>query len=253
MIPEGFVDYYSAIHEQVDFYYIETREKHTSHLVEKKPDMSVSQNARDIQAALDALGLSRLDDFVLSATCWASASLLQGLLDGTLEAPTIVAVDPMHTLWFPKWVLRYLSPIIPLWSVNFLKPVFRQALVGNMQEKVQKERIFACIEAADNRKWKRSAEAAVDFELFGRLSKIDREVFVFNGSSDKVHENFNYPRIAAEMPKARFIHIPGHESDRERGMGTICLEFAKVDKKQGMPDTLAPFELPLQGQAGVTR
>jgi pimeloyl-ACP methyl ester carboxylesterase len=241
--PEGYAEFYGGIHEQADFYYIETREKGSSRIHRKRPDMSVSQSARDIQTALDSLGLSKLDDFVLAGSCWGSATILQGLIDGSLDAPTIVAMDPMHSLWFPKWLLRYVSPILPLPAVNLLKPILRHTLVGDMQEEAQKRRVDAFIDAADNWKWKKSAEEAIDFELYGKLSRIDKEIFVFNGSFDKIHENVNYPMIAHELPNGRLIYMPIHERQRERCMAFACLSFAKVKREKGIPAALARFEI----------
>jgi pimeloyl-ACP methyl ester carboxylesterase len=246
VIPEGFAGYYGGIHEQADFYCIETREKGSSRIHSKRADMSVSQSARDLQTALDNLGLSKLDDFVLAGSCWGSTIILQGLIDGSLDAPTIVAIDPMHSLWFPKWVLRYVSPIIPIPAVNLLKPILRNALIGDMKEESQKKRIDAFIDAADNWKWKKSAEEAIDFELYGTLSRIEKEIFVFNCSFDKIHENLNYPLIAHELPEGRLIYMPIHERQRERCMAFACLELAKVRGENGAPATLARFEIPVR-------
>jgi hypothetical protein len=152
-------------------------------------------------------------------------------------------MDPMHSLWFPKWLLRYVSPILPLPAVNLLKPILRHALVGDMQEEAQKKRVDAFIDAADNWKWKKSAEEAIDFELYGKLSRIDKEIFVFNGSFDKIHENVNYPMIAHELPNGRLIYMPIHERQRERCMAFACLSFAKVKREKGIPAALARFEI----------
>jgi hypothetical protein len=242
VIPEGFAEFYGVIDDRAELYYIETREKGSSRILSKRADMSVSQNAKDIQIALDVMGLSELDDFVLLGTCWGSAGVLQGLIDGTLDAPTIVAVDPMHALWFPKWLLRYVSPILPVASLHLLKPILRHALIGDMKEKTQKQRVDAFIDNADVWKWKKGADAAKDFELYGKLARVNREVFVFNGSFDKIHEQLNYPRIAGELTNGRFIYMPTDESKRERVMALVALEFAKVSKEQGLPPLLAPFE-----------
>jgi len=246
VIPEGFAEYYGGIHGQADFYYIETREKGSSRIHSKRAEMSVRQSARDIQTALDSLGLSKLDDFVLVGSCWGSATILQGLIDGSLDAPTVVAIDPMHSLWFPKWVLRYISPIIPIPAVNLLKPILRNALIGDMKEEAQKKRVDAFIDAADNWKWKKSAEEAIDFELYGNLSRIEKEIFVFNGSFDKIHENINYPLIAHELPEGRLIYMPIHERQRERCMAFACLEFAKLRGEKAAPASLARFEIPVR-------
>ena len=72
---------------------------------------------------------------------------------------------------------------------------------------------------ADFWKWKKSAEAARDFELYGTLAAVRGEVFVLNGTADKVHDPADYPRMAAEMPRGRFLFTPTVESRRELLLG----------------------------------
>jgi pimeloyl-ACP methyl ester carboxylesterase len=241
-IPESFQDFFEVIHEQAEWYCIETREKASSRLFSRRASMSVAQNARDIQAALDHLGLPERGDFVLVGACWGSASILEGLVTGLLEAPTILAADPMHTLWFPKWALRYVAPWLPNFIARLLKPALREFMVGDMKEPAQKRRAYALIAAADPWKWQRGAAAAARFELYGRLGAVRQEVFVFNGTADKVHDPMHYPGIAREIPRGRFIYMKTEEDKRERLMGIAALEFARVGKDDGVPPVLAPFE-----------
>ncbi len=239
--PAGFQDFYEAVRDRAEVYYLETREKASSMLDADRADMSVSRSARDLQQALAFLGLEGRD-FVLLAPCWGAAIVLQGLIEGSLDAPTVVVADPMHTLWFPKWLLRFVSPLLPVGFVNVLRPLIARAMLGGMKEQKQRERAYAFVNGADVRKWKMSAEAARDFELFGRLGGIEREVFVFNGTNDRIHDQDNYPLIAAEMPRGRFIFMPTDEANRERLFGVAGLEFAHVTARDGMPPKLARFE-----------
>jgi pimeloyl-ACP methyl ester carboxylesterase len=242
VVPQGFHDFYSALHGRVELYYVETREKASSRILSRKADMSVPRSARDLQAAMEAVGLPQRGDFVLMGTCWGSAIILQGLIDGVIDAPTIITVDPMHRLWFPQWILRYVSPVTPVFVTRMIKPILRRSLIGDMKEKNQKRRIDLFIDEADTRKWKRSADAAVDFELFGKLGGIDREIFVFNGTADKVHDQKDYPRIARELRRGRFLYMEADESERERLMAMAALEFARVGAGDGVPPSLAEFE-----------
>ena len=148
----------------------------------------------------------------------------------------------MHTLWFPKWLLRYVSPILPTPTLLVLRPLFVRAMLGNMQEPTQRQRAYSFVYSADRRKWKKSAEAAKDFELFGRLSAIGSEVFVLNGTGDKIHDQSNYPRIAREIPRGRFLYMATDERNRERLFGVAALEFARVTAAEGLPSALARFE-----------
>ncbi len=238
--PQGFQDFYEALRGKVDLYYVETREKPSSRILDRRADMSVGQSARDIAHVLGCLGLGR--DFVLMAPCWGASIVLEGLIQGTLAAPTIVLADPMHTLWFPKWVLRLVSPILPVGAVRAMRPLLARAMLGGMEEPTQKERALAFVYGADVWKWKKSAEAARDFELFGRLGGISREIFVLNGTTDRIHDQSNYPRIAREMPGGRFLFMPTDERNRERLFGVAALEFARVSAADGLPESLARFE-----------
>ncbi|MCK5140910.1 MAG: hypothetical protein KAQ70_01845, partial [Candidatus Heimdallarchaeota archaeon] len=178
-------------------------------------------------------------------TCWGGAIVLQGLIDGVIDAPTIITNDPMHTLWFPKWFLRFVSPILPVFVVELIRSIVKRIQLRGMKEEVQKRRAEAFADNAEIWKWKRAADSVKDFELFGNVSDITKEVFVTNGTKDKIHDQITYPQIAAELPNGRFIYMKTDESRRERLMGLVSLEFCKVSKSDGIPPSLAEFERPL--------
>ena len=248
-IVEGYSDLYEVIHDLVEFYYVETREKKSSKLNRKKAKMNMTQKAKDVGDAIKYLGIEN-DDFVLFGTCWGGAVVLQGLLDGTIDAPTIVAHDPMHTLWFPKWFLRYIAPLLPLFVAKMIKPILRRVQLRGMNEKVQRQRAEAFIDNAEAWKWKKAAQAVKDFELLGNLSPIENEVFVVNGTQDKVHDQVTYPAMAKEMPNGRFIFMKTDESLRERLMGLLIREFSKVNSRDGLPSSLSDFEKELKRENG---
>ena len=237
----GFMDFYEVIHEKVECYYVETREKRSSRLDRKRAKMDMSQKARDIRDVITYLELDK-KDFVLYGTCWGGAIVLQGLNDGVINAPTIITNDPMHTLWFPKWFLRYVSPILPVFVIELIKSVVKRVLLRGMKEEVQKRRAETFADNAEIWKWKRAADSVKDFELFGNVSCISKEVFVTNGTEDKIHNQTDYLKIAGELPYGKFIYLKTDESRRERLMGLVSLEFCKVNKKDGIPPSLAEFE-----------
>ncbi len=240
----GFMDFYEVIHDKVECYYVETREKRSSRLDRKRAKMDMSQKARDIRDVINYLELDK-KDFVLYGTCWGGAIVLQGLIDGVIDAPTIITNDPMHTLWFPKWFLRCVSPILPVFVVELIRSIVKRVQLRGMKEEVQRRRAEIFADNAEIWKWKRAADSVKDFELFGKVSDITKEVFVTNGTEDKIHDQINYPQIAAELPNGRFIYMKTDESRRERLMGFVSLEFCRVGKNDGIPPSLAEFERPL--------
>ena len=240
----GFYDLYETLHDSIEFYYMETREKGSSRINIRKADMSVDQSAKDVQKALNYLGLTGTD-FILIGTCWGSTIILKGLLNKILDAPTIICFDPMHKLWFSKFLLN-LAPIVPAFLLNWLKPVFKFVLFGNMKEKNQKKRSEAFVDCADARKWKKAAYAARNLQLYDLVKDIDKEILVFNSTTDKVHDQIEYPKLTMEMPKGRFFFLNTEESKRERIMSAEIRAFAKTDAKTNIPPILKEFEKSLE-------
>lgn len=239
-VPEGFREFYELLHGEVELYYLETREKPSSILEDERPQMSVSQSARDIGDAIRRLGLEQRD-FVLMGSCWGASIILQGLHDGTLRAPTVLAVDPMERLWFPRWLLRYLFRWTPDGAVALLKPLIVWLKLLGMKEPRQRERAEQFIRAADIGKWRAGAVAARNFQLAGKLQSIDVEVFVLNCSDDAIHDQRYYPVLTSRLRRGRFLSLQVDESHRERMIGLAAREFARTPSEQGVPASLRAY------------
>lgn len=240
-VPEEFREYYELLHGEVELYYLETREKPSSILSRKGPEMTVSRSARDIGAAIRELKLENRE-FVLMGSCWGASIILQGLHDGILEAPTVLAVDPMQRLWFPRWLLRFVFRWTPDFVVTFLKPIIVRLKLLGMNEPRQRERAEQFIRAADVGKWRAGAVAARNFQLAGKLESIAEEVFVLNCSDDAIHDQRFYPVLTDRLPRGRFLSLQVDESHRERMMGLAAREFARTPSEEGVPESLREYE-----------
>ncbi len=240
--PGGFQDLFVAIYTKVEMFYIETREKKSSNIRFWGSKFSMHQKAQDIHDAITYLGLDGTD-YVLMGPCWGAAVIMQGLMDDKLtKAPTVVTVDPMHRLWASKFALKWIIPLIPTFFITILKPILKWVKLHNMQEPTQKHRANAFIADAVMWKWKRAAQQVNEFELFGNVGSIRKEVFIVNGTSDLIHDQRDYPKIAAEMPNSRFLFLGTDESNRELLMGVVAEAFTTITKDEGIPQSIEPFE-----------
>ncbi|MBN1331072.1 MAG: hypothetical protein JXA54_16485 [Candidatus Heimdallarchaeota archaeon] len=242
--PMGFNVLYEVLHEDYEFYYIETREKGSSRIKKRKANMTILQKAKDVQKVLDYLGLSD-KDFVLFSPCWGATIAIEGIKENILVIPRLVTFDPMHKLWFNKFLIQ-ISPIVPSFIVAIIKPILMFFAFFRMKEKNQLKRNKQFVKNAVIWKWKRAAYKAKDLELYGTLSSINNEILVFNGTTDKVHEQSDYPKLAKELPKGRFFFMKTDESNRERLQAIVMKEFANVETKSGIPPSLLQFEKELQ-------
>ncbi len=240
--PGGFQDLFIAIYKRVEMYYIETREKKSSKIRFLGSKFTMQQKTRDVFDALTHLDLDGTD-YILMGCCWGAAVIMQGLIDDKLtKAPTVVTFDPMHRIWFSKFALKWITPLIPTFMFTILKPIIKWAKLHNMQEPTQKKRANAFIADAVMWKWKRAAQQVNDFELFGHLSGVQKEVFVINGTSDLIHDQRDYPRIASELSNSRFLFMGTDESNRELLMGVVAEEFTKIFQDEALPHFLQPYE-----------
>ena len=240
-IPDGFGDFFSAVNDRAECYYLETREKNSSRIQRSGADFSMDQQARDIQHAIDHLGLAG-KDFALIGTCWGSTMIAHGLARGIIDAPTIVLFDPMYALWFPKWILNIIAPITPNWFWTAVRPIAKRIATFGMKERTQRRRLESFIDSATVWKWKRTALQARDENLYKLAGDIRQEVFVLNGVQDHIHDNTHYPRLARLMPKGRFFYMQVDESQREFLMGMTVVEFAKTRAEEGLPAVFRDFE-----------
>ncbi|NHJ46412.1 MAG: hypothetical protein FK733_01370 [Asgard group archaeon] len=241
---DEFNDIYEILHEDVEFYYIETREKSTSRIKRWRTNLRVSEKAKDIQIVIDYFNLND-KDFFIGGPCWGSTVDLTGLKEKTIKAPAIVAFDPAYKLAFSPFLIR-LGAIIPAFVVTIIKRILKFFILRGMKEERQRERTAAFIDSAEAWKWMRSAFQNRKLNMFDIFGELEEEIPVFNGTKDKFHPQEVYPEMAKAMPNGRFFYMEADESDRERLQGIIMREFAMVDGKAGIPKLFLEFEKELK-------
>ncbi|MHA1435383.1 MAG: hypothetical protein ACTSO7_16195 [Candidatus Heimdallarchaeota archaeon] len=240
-MPYQFEDMYEIIYNRIEIYFVETREKYTSKIKRRKADLSVSQKARDLKAVLEYFELEN-QDYVLFATCWGATITFQGLLDKTLKAPTIVIFSPMYKIWFPKFMGKYILPLLPVFFITLLVRITSYVMFIGEKAETQKSRIQLTMREGEIWKWKKATLAANDLFLFGKLSVIQEEITVISGTHDLIHSANDYPKFADELPNGRFFYFGFDDNDREFAMGLILLEYSKITSEQNVPDFFIEYE-----------
>ncbi|MBN1330343.1 MAG: alpha/beta hydrolase [Candidatus Heimdallarchaeota archaeon] len=240
-MPWLFSDFYEILHNRIEFYFVETREKSSSVIKRRKADMSLGQKAKDVQTVINYFELDKLD-FVLFGSCWGAAVIFQGLLDGSLRAPQLVTFSPMHKLWFNKYILKVLVPFLPAFIITILMKIVPFFMFLGMKAKKQKKRMQESFKDAVTWKWKKAAIAATDFELFGKLSKIEEEILIISGTHDRVHDAKNYPKFTDELQNSRFLFFGIDETEREYALGLIVYELSQITSKEYIPEYFKDYE-----------
>ncbi len=238
---EVFEDMYEVFYNRVEFYFLETREKTSSKLFKRRAKITMKQNTEDIKEAIDYLQLNQTD-FILMGSCWGSSIILDGLIERVFTAPTIICFDPMHKMWFSRFLLTFIFPPLPIFIIRWIKNIVQYFSLRKRKDEIQAQRLDYTFNNCDLRKWKNAAIPARKFHLFGRLSAIKEDVFIFAGTEDNIHDKRFYPPMAKEIPNGRFFYMETEESNREYLMSAIPLEFSKIKSTEGVPEILTNFE-----------
>ena len=243
VVPSGWHDWWTVLHDRAEIFYIETREKPGSELKEEEgADLSMSALIADIE-----LGLEHFDlvgrDFVLMGTSWGATALMAGLAERRLDTRktnSVVAWNPLDHIWFSRWALRHVTPRIPFSVIDRLRGVISGVALAGMAP-AQRERLMGFVNAADWR-WKGVAETQVDFELSEVAATITQEILIFVGVNERIHSSEASELLTASIPRGRLFQPVVSEEDNTRLAGLVNLELARITCDAPLPQLLASWE-----------
>ena len=224
-VVENFEDVIAAIDENVELYYLETREKGSSE-VSLDSEFSMKQCAEDVREAVHTLGLPA-GGYVLMGSSFGAAVALQALTVLQRLPAVTVLFEPMPELWLPRLLVKALGTLLPVGLVSFLRPVLKRLVLAGMGEEVQRARVERVIDSADLAKWRRAALRLVDWHILDIAPAVAEPVSVIQASGDRFHEGSVFPEIAEALPAGRLYRLPVPESKREHLMGRIASAYAR--------------------------
>lgn len=242
---DGFRPTIGSINPAITLYYVETREKRSSDL-DRRASFSLRRIASDIGAVVRRFGL-HAGRFILVGSSFGGAVCSQALAQRSVEPAQTVLYDPMRRLWLPRWLIASVGRLLPAWLVTAMRPALKRLVVAGMTEQTQRRRTEQFIDDAELWKWRRAAFRMLEWDLHEVGPRINAQVTIVNGSSDRFHDSSIYPAIAASIPGARYVRVPLPETDREQLIGAIASIFAEhvsgASRGQvSLPELLGPFE-----------
>jgi pimeloyl-ACP methyl ester carboxylesterase len=228
-VLEGFEDVLTAVDEDVELYYLETREKGSSR-VSLRSGFAMADFAADVAAAAEALGLAS-GEYVLVGSSFGGSVAAQALAPSPagadLSPASTVLFEPMPRLWMHPMLVRLLGNLLPVGLVAAMKPLFRRLLLAGMKQETQRRRAGLVIDNADLPKWREAALALLGWHICGIAGGIEKPVAVVRASGDRFHDESTFPAIAAAFPRGDLVDLRVPESQRERLMGRIASACAK--------------------------
>ncbi|MFW9922189.1 MAG: hypothetical protein ACFFDW_02760 [Candidatus Thorarchaeota archaeon] len=244
--PSTWVDFHKPQHDLGEYYYLETREKNSSRIKKsRKVRMDLKQSAKDIKSVIEFLGLDR-KDYVLFGSSYGGGIIFEALIKQYINPPTVLLFDPIaywiYTTPFTNFILAFIPPFI----LNSIRFFIAKLYLAGMKNQAQKRRMMAFVKGIEPWKFRKCTLQNRKLNIVEDLKEITSETIICHGPLDKYHPRMAYYNYAKSIPKGRLIFMFTEDEERELLAGVIATEFAKVTKNEGIPTSLAKFEIEIK-------
>jgi len=226
-----------------EYYYLETREKKSSRIKKgRKTRLDIYQSSKDLGEVIKYLGLDKRE-YILVGSSYGGGVVFRATIEKLVKPSTTIAFDPIvKWVYTNKPTLIFLA-ITPQFILNIFRTLLAKFYLRKAQNEAQKRRMIAFVQESEAWKFKKCTIQNRKLNFFHELKKIESELFIAHGPVDKYHPRSAYYDFVKEIPKGRFLFLNTTDEDRELLVGVIATEFAMVEKKDEVPESIAEFEI----------
>ena len=210
--------------------YLETREKITSRLPERRRvGFSTLRMAQDIAEIVDN-AIPRNRPFVLAGSSLGATAILEhGMLEGKKPLCTIL-ISPIPEFRFPPVlgsILPALHPSLYLAVKPLVKWYLKNFRLDKEREPEQVKKYENTLDAADPYKLKPSAIAVHNYNIWDKLPGITTPSLIIGASSDTLHGTDYLSRMRSLMPHACYRELASNKETHSEVCGELIVEFLK--------------------------
>ncbi|NHK30284.1 MAG: alpha/beta hydrolase [Asgard group archaeon] len=241
--PPSWVDFTRTHHEICEYYYLESREKASSKLKRhRRLKFTIEESARDLQKAIKHLDLEN-KDYVLFATSYGGAIVLQAISENLINPSTVILFDPAVKWIYSKAFTNFINFITPPFILGVLRIIIARLYLLKMKNEAQKKRYMLKVKSVQAWKFRKCTHQNRKYDISTKLPHIKKDISIFHGPLDKYHPREEFYNYAKTLPKGRFFFMETDKNDRELLAGVIATEFAKITKDEDIPQKLLQFEI----------
>ncbi len=208
-VVNGWAGLLSALVSDRPVYYIETREKSSAEILQRrlKPAFfSIDRMARDIGQAIKELHLDPSRTFLAGSSLGAT-TILESLKSGYLNAKGAFLIGPNGD--FPAPLVMRMLIYLPAFSYHLVKYLvlwyLRHFRVDVQKEPEQMARYDATLRSAHPLRIKLSARAAAGYTLWDGLEQLHLPVALPYAPTDKLHDSKAIERMAGLLPQSELV------------------------------------------------
>ncbi len=216
---EGWREVLLEMTKDFTVYYLETREKISSHIEGKVP-FTVDAMGNDLVRAINLLDLSD-QSYIFFGSSLGATTILDCSRFVCRKPVCLVLISPNAVFRVPLiWRMIVKSFYPPLYalikpSVKWYLRTFRLDLDSDYE---QYEKYCRALDAGDPAKLKPAVLALAKYEIWDILEEVPYPTLVIGASKDKLHEPENLKRIVKMLPNAGYIDLETNKKTHSREM-----------------------------------
>jgi pimeloyl-ACP methyl ester carboxylesterase len=200
-------------------YYIETREKISSH-VKGKVAYSVEALAKDIATFISNHGLKK-NEYILFGSSLGATAILDACRFIQQSPLCLILIGPNAVFRVPKFgmvIIHVFYPGFYLFVKPFIKWYLKNFRLNTDADYAQYQKYCGNLDAADPWKLKKAALAFSKYEVWDLLDTIDAPTLIVGASKDTLHEPKNLERMVSMMPNATYLDMETNKITHSKRM-----------------------------------
>jgi len=229
----GWVDFLREIAPVRPVFYVESREKTSAEIRRTRlrpADFGIERLAEDLIRVCRALGIEESRTIVAGSSLGAT-TLVEALKHGRLPARAAFLIGPNTDFRAPVFIKGLL--LLPAGTYHLVKHLvlwyLKHFRIDAVREPEQMQRYRDTLLTADPLRLKRTAQAAIGYEIWPDLETVTVPVAVALASSDKLHAEEKIRRLTSALPRAtvipcesnRYMHSAALAGDFERYVASL--------------------------------
>lgn len=222
---ENFMPVLQELSRDFRIYFVETREKRTSHC-STGSDFSIPVMAQDLAEMITLLGLKEKQFMLLGFSMGASVSI-EACIRLHEKPLAMVLIGPTSSFHFPRWsgwLTRIAAPIFGVLK-PFLKCYIKHRHVNHKEDAEMQQILIRVLDGADPFKLCSVIRAIADYTVWARVGEVEVPVLVIGASKDTLHSHDDALRLASTVKNGRFIDLETNARHHGAEVAGVIREF----------------------------
>lgn len=219
-----------CISEKTTVYYLESREKTSARLNDKKKDFSIEKLADDFAVAIEMLP-DPIENIVVLSSSLGGTMLFSYLARYERKPYQTVMVGPNPKIKLPP-ILGSIFVNLPLFmfhlTIRYISWHIIKFKINKEKEPQQVHKYLQVVRLAVPWKIKASAKKVLKYNGWDDIAKLDRIILV-GARMDKMHSTDSTKKIRDEINNSGYIEFETNYDVHSDTMGNILLELAEGD------------------------